>query len=114
MHLRDYRLATGLVDGPRSFAIRPSATCPSGTQLPCIGDRWIEAEMRRRNKLRVCVHFVWATKDRLPLVGADIERDLYRCIRAICADIKCDCLAAGGVEDHVHLMPALNSTLSLG
>jgi len=70
--------------------------------------------MRRRNKLRVCVHFVWATKNRLPLVTEDIERDLYRCIRAICADIKCDCLAAGGMKDHVHLLVALNSTLSLG
>jgi len=70
--------------------------------------------MRRRNKLRVGIHFVWATKDRLPLVSEDIEREVYRCIRAICAELKCECLAVGGMEDHVHLMVALASTVSMG
>jgi putative transposase len=70
--------------------------------------------MRRRNKLCVCLHFVWATKDRLPLVGEDIEREVYRCIRAICADMRCDCLAVGGMEDHVHLLVSLCSTVTLG
>jgi hypothetical protein len=30
-----------------------------------------------RNLLRVCVHFVWATRDRLPLVTDDIELRLH-------------------------------------
>ncbi|HLJ56820.1 MAG TPA: IS200/IS605 family transposase [Chthonomonadaceae bacterium] len=97
-----------------SFAVRPSAPCPCGTQLPWWGGCSIGGETRRRNKLPVCIHFVWATKNRLPLIGVDIERDLYRCIRGICTNMKCECLAVGGMEDHVHLMVALNSTLSLG
>jgi len=67
----------------------------------------------RRNKLCVYVHFVWATRDRLPLIQAEIERDLYRCIVTICQDNKCVVLAVGGMEDHIHLLVALPSTLSL-
>ncbi|HLJ53577.1 MAG TPA: IS200/IS605 family transposase [Chthonomonadaceae bacterium] len=68
----------------------------------------------RRNKLCVCVHFVWATKDRLPLITEAIERDLFRCVRGICQDLRCDCLAIGGVDDHVHLLVSLCSTVALG
>src|SRR5262249_10912731 len=72
------------------------------------------AFMRRRNKLRVCIHFVWATKNRLPLLTEDIERDIYRYIEAICLDNRCSVLAVGGIPDHIHLLAALPSTITLG
>lgn len=69
--------------------------------------------MRRRNKLRTCIHLIWATKNRLPLVTADIEQRLYRYIGAICVDKRCSILAIGGMPDHIHLLVVLASTISL-
>ncbi len=41
-------------------------------------------------------HFVWGTKNRLPLIDSVLEPELYRAIVA-------KAQAMGGVEDHVHL-----------
>ena len=67
----------------------------------------------KRNKLRVYVHFVWATWDRLPLITEDIERAVHRYIESICCDNKCDVFAVGGMPDHVHLLVAMPATISL-
>src|ERR1051326_7077497 len=68
---------------------------------------------RRRNKIRGLVHFVWATHERLPLITAEIERDVYRYIEKVCQDDKCDVLAVGGIPDHIHLLVAMSNTVSL-
>jgi len=70
--------------------------------------------MRRRNKLRTCLHFVWATKDRLPLISEEIETSVYNCIKAICRNNRCAVQAVGGMPDHVHLLIILPTTISLG
>ena len=67
----------------------------------------------RRNKLDVCLHFVWATWDRLPLITDNIQRDLYRYIETVCHDDKCEALAIGGVENHVHLLVLFSNTVTL-
>ncbi len=66
-----------------------------------------------KNKLCVCVHFVWATWDRSPLITEDIERGLYRYIKTVCGEDKCKVLAVGGMPDHVHLLILLSSTVTL-
>ena len=68
---------------------------------------------RRRNKLRVPLHFVWATHTRLPLLTEDIERDVYRYIEKVCRDDKCDVLAIGGMPDHIHLLVLLANTMTM-
>jgi putative transposase len=67
----------------------------------------------RRNKLEICLHFVWGTWDRLPLVTLDRERDLYRYIETVCKGDKCEVLAIGGMPDHVHLLILFQNTLSV-
>jgi len=67
----------------------------------------------KKNKVRVYVHFVWATWDRNPLIRPEIERQIYRYISDVCADDRCDVLAIGGMEDHVHLMVNLAPTISM-
>ena len=67
----------------------------------------------RRNKLDVCLHFVWATWDRLPLITEGIQRDLYRYIETVCHDDKCEALAIGGIENHVHLLVLFSNTVTL-
>ena len=67
----------------------------------------------RQNKLSVSIHFVWATWDRSPLITEAIERDLHRCIQAIAQDRGCVVLAVGGMEDHVHPLVSMPSTLTM-
>lgn len=66
-----------------------------------------------KNKLSVAVHFVWATWDRQPLITEAIERDLYRYMKTVCCDDKCEVLAIGGMPDHVHLLVLLSNTITL-
>lgn len=48
-------------------------------------------------------HFIWATKERLPLIDSSLEPKLYRAIVAKAQDMEGFVHAIGGVEDHVHL-----------
>ena len=68
---------------------------------------------RRRNKLRMLTHLVWATEKRMPLIMEEIERDVYRYIQQICKKRGCEVLAIGGMPDHLHLLVNLSNTMSL-
>ncbi len=59
------------------------------------------------------VHIVWATWDRLPLITEDIEPRLYAAIAAKCRTLKCEPLAIGGIEEHVHLLARLHTTVAI-
>ena len=67
----------------------------------------------RRSKLRVYLHLVWGTHDRLPLVRPEIERRLYRSIAAEVRKLRCRVLAMGGMPDHVHLVVQLAATVTV-
>jgi REP element-mobilizing transposase RayT len=67
--------------------------------------RWIEEKegQRRRSKVEVYLHLVWATEGRVDRVTPDWEGPVYRCIRAEAARLRCSVLALNGMPDHVHL-----------
>jgi REP element-mobilizing transposase RayT len=67
----------------------------------------------RRNKLRLYLHLVWGTWDRLPLITAEIERPLYRCIQKEAQKQKCKVLALNGAADHVHLLVSFPTTITI-
>ena len=48
-------------------------------------------------------HFIWGTKNRLPLIDSAIEPELYRAVAAKVKDMDGFVHAIGGIEDHVHL-----------
>jgi REP element-mobilizing transposase RayT len=48
-------------------------------------------------------HFIWGTKNRLPLIDSSLESELYRVIAAKAKDMGGFIHAIGGIEDHVHL-----------
>jgi putative transposase len=52
-------------------------------------------------------HFVFATKDRMPTIIPPIQRLLLNHFRQVCAELLCELHAAGGTEDHVHLLLSL-------
>ncbi|MGD8403471.1 MAG: IS200/IS605 family transposase [Anaerolineales bacterium] len=48
-------------------------------------------------------HFIWGTKNRLPLIDAEFESGLYRAIAAKVKKMSGFVHAIGGTKDHVHL-----------
>jgi REP element-mobilizing transposase RayT len=48
-------------------------------------------------------HFVWATKQRQPLIDSNLESGLYRAIAAKAQEMQGFIHAIGGTPDHVHL-----------
>lgn len=48
-------------------------------------------------------HFIWGTKNRMPLIDPAIEPELHRAIAAKVKDMGGFVHAIGGIEDHVHL-----------
>ncbi len=67
----------------------------------------------RENCVRVYVHLVWATWDRLPLLTGECQAAVYACLLAECREMKAELLAIGGVEDHVHLLVSLPSSVAI-
>jgi putative transposase len=67
----------------------------------------------RRNKLRLYLHLVWGTWDRLPLITPNIERSLYRCLQKEAEGKGCVVLALNGVADHVHLVVSYPATITI-
>lgn len=48
-------------------------------------------------------HFIWSTKNRLPLIDSALEPELHRAIAAKVKDMEGFTHALGGIADHVHL-----------
>jgi REP element-mobilizing transposase RayT len=48
-------------------------------------------------------HFIWGTKNRLPLIDPKFESELYRVIAAKVKNMGGFVHAIGGTEEHVHL-----------
>lgn len=69
--------------------------------------------MSYHNKLRVYIHYVWATWDRCQLMTNEVERPLHRCIEAICEKCGCSVLAINGMSDHVHVLVKMSNTMTM-
>jgi REP element-mobilizing transposase RayT len=59
------------------------------------------------------VHFVWETANREPLIRKSWRDRLHGYIGGVLENKKAKLLAAGGIEDHVHVLASLPATLSL-
>jgi putative transposase len=59
------------------------------------------------------IHAVFSTKERATLIDPSWEPRLYDVIGGILKSVKCSLLAAGGVEDHVHLLISLARDVSV-
>ena len=59
------------------------------------------------------VHCVFSTKERRRLITADLQQRLYPYLGGIARENKMKALAIGGVEDHVHVLLSIPSTLSI-
>lgn len=59
------------------------------------------------------MHCVFSTKERRPLINADLQQRLWPYLGGIARENKMRALAIGGTEDHVHLLVTLPATLSV-
>lgn len=59
------------------------------------------------------MHCVFSTKERRPLITPEIQSRLFQYIGGIARENKMKLLAAGGVDDHVHLLVSFPSTISV-
>lgn len=59
------------------------------------------------------MHCVFSTKERRPIITPDLQSRLWPYIGGIARENKMKAIAIGGVEDHIHLLLSLPSTLSI-
>lgn len=62
---------------------------------------------------RMFYHFVWSTKNRLPLITADIEASIYRLLSSACGKWDGQVFAINGMPDHVHLVTTIPPVLAV-
>jgi putative transposase len=62
----------------------------------------------------ICLHthFVFSTKDREPQIKPEWQERLYAYIGGIVRVKKCRLIAAGGMEDHVHLLVGMHQSVA--
>ena len=58
----------------------------------------------RQAYTQLYVHLVWATWNRMPLVTEQFRQAIYGWIQDQGRKHRCEVLAIGGIEDHVHLL----------
>lgn len=52
-------------------------------------------------------HLIWSTKNRVPLIGKEIQSPLYAYIGGITKNKNGALLCAGGTDNHIHLLIGL-------
>ncbi len=59
------------------------------------------------------VHIVFSTKHREPILEPDVRPRLHEIIGGILRDHSSSLIAAGGTDDHIHLLVSLGRTISV-
>jgi REP-associated tyrosine transposase len=62
---------------------------------------------------RLFYHFVWTTKNRLPLITPDNQEPIYGSIRAKTQELNGIVHALNSMPDHVHLLVTIPPTIAL-
>lgn len=58
-------------------------------------------------------HIVYSTKNRLPVLDAEHRPDLFKYIWGIHKNLGCHLYRIGGVDDHLHLLTHMPTTLCI-
>jgi putative transposase len=59
------------------------------------------------------VHVVFSTKNRQPMITPEIETELYAYLGGTAKNLESRCRAAGGTENHLHLLLSQSKTVAL-
>ncbi len=58
--------------------------------------------------VQLLVHIIFSTKDRAPLISADVRPRLYPYLGSILQSLDCHTIRIGGADDHVHIACSLS------
>lgn len=61
----------------------------------------------------VLIHVIFSTKNRLPMITAETEQELYAYLATACQSCQCPAHRIGGTADHVHVVSSLSRTASI-
>ncbi len=61
----------------------------------------------------ILIHYVWSTKNREKTITAELQKRLWSYMGGIARENNMKALAIGGIEDHMHLLISLPTTLSI-
>ena len=67
----------------------------------------------RKSYVQDTRQIVWTTKHRQPTLDARVRPRLFAYWKGTAERMKCELLAAGGVEDHIHLIVSLHPSVAL-
>jgi len=59
------------------------------------------------------IHIIFSTKNRTPQIDSAFADRLYSYIGGIARKLDCHTLAAGGIEDHIHLLIGLHPAVAI-
>ncbi|MFN8627443.1 MAG: IS200/IS605 family transposase [Candidatus Binatia bacterium] len=59
---------------------------------------------------KILVHVIFSTKNREPMIAADIRTSLHAYITGILQNLRCPSLRTGGTADHVHTLLSMART----
>jgi len=59
------------------------------------------------------IHFIWSTKNRLPLIKPEIENELYKYMASIFHEYKSPALIINGSTDHIHIFSMLSRMITV-
>ena len=63
--------------------------------------------------VRNCVHIIFSTKLREPLIFPPYETELHNYLGGICNNLECSTIKIGGYTDHVHILCMLSKKIAL-
>jgi REP-associated tyrosine transposase len=77
----------------------------------------IEQALKGRNKMPqsladILIHAIWSTKERRPLISADVRAGLHGYLAGILRNIESPALIINSVADHVHVLCQLSKNLA--
>ena len=62
---------------------------------------------------KICVHLIFSTKYRQPLIDDAIKPELFAYLSGICQELECYPIRVGGHNDHVHIECMLSKKIAL-
>ncbi len=62
---------------------------------------------------KLLVHYIFSTKNRVPIITPEIEPDLFAYITGISKELNCWILAINSVPDHIHILASMSKHVTV-
>ena len=67
---------------------------------------------RSGSHIELYFHYVWTTKNREPMIDAEIEREVQKALFSKAKELEIEIVESNGTEDHVHILIRSKATLT--